>query len=134
MLGAAGAGKAFSVSSDIFKAVLAAAGQAAWQRSVNPTQPAVLGAKPWCSEGSSPAVAFIRTSRASSALPACWGLDQEEGRLNKAFFLVFFLSSNVHSRCQQVLRCPGWTGAARLHRLHQCKSAARVSSAAVTSW
>lgn len=90
MLGAAGAGKAFSVSSDIFKAVLAAAGQAAWQRSVNPTQPAVLGAKPWCREGSSPTVAFIRTSRASSALPACWGLDQEEGRLNKAFFWSFF--------------------------------------------
>lgn len=52
----------------------------------------------------------------------------------QSFFLVFFLSSNVHSRCQQVLRCPGWTGAARLHRLHQCKSAARVSSAGVTSW
>lgn len=64
----------------------------AWQRSVNPTQPAVLGAKPWCREGSNPAVAFIR---ASSALPACWGVDQEEGRLNKAFFFSFPIMSTV---------------------------------------
>lgn len=85
-----GPGRLFLFPVTFFKAVLAAAGQAAWQHSVNPTQPAVLGAKPWCREGSSPAVAFIRTSPASSALPACWGMDQEEGRLNKAFFWSFF--------------------------------------------